>query len=39
MLDFPLTGSEQKTRKERLEMDVNVAYGTHKDIMALRISK
>ena len=38
MLDFPLTGSEQKTRKERLEMDVNVAYGTH-NIMALRISK
>ena len=30
------TGSEQKTREERLEMDVNVAYGTPKEIMALR---
>ena len=39
MLDFPLTGSEQKTREERLEMDVNVAYGTHKEVVALRTSK
>ncbi|CAI8010690.1 hypothetical protein GBAR_LOCUS7012 [Geodia barretti] len=31
-------GSEQKTREERLEMDVNVAYGTPKEIMALRTS-
>ena len=33
------TGSEQKTREERLEMDVNVAYCTPKEIMALRTSK
>ena len=39
MLDFPISVSEQKTREERLEMDVNVAYGTHKDITALRTSK
>ncbi|CAI8024739.1 Leucine-rich repeat and fibronectin type-III domain-containing protein 5, partial [Geodia barretti] len=32
-------GSEQKTREERLEMDVNVAYGTPKEIMARRTSK
>ena len=29
------TESEQKTREERLEMDVNVAYGAPKEIMAL----
>ena len=33
------TGSQQKTREERLEMDVNVAYGTPKEIMARRTSK
>ena len=33
------TGSEQKAREERLEMDVNVAYGTPKEIMACRTSK
>ena len=32
------TESEQKTREERLVMDVNVAYGAPKEIMALRRS-
>ena len=32
------TESEQKTREEMLEMDVNVAYGAPKEIMALRRS-
>ncbi|CAI7994637.1 hypothetical protein GBAR_LOCUS1523, partial [Geodia barretti] len=32
-------GSKQKTREERLEMDVNVAYCTPKEIMSLRTSK
>ncbi|CAI8024761.1 Leucine-rich repeat and fibronectin type-III domain-containing protein 5, partial [Geodia barretti] len=35
---FTKKGSEQKTREERLEMDVNVAYGTPKEIMARRTS-
>ena len=31
--------SEQKTREEKLKMDVNVAYGTHKEVAELKKGK
>ena len=37
-LPFSL-GSKQKTREEKLEMDDNVAYGTPKEVVALRTKR